>query len=244
MEGASRTRVQTALGTSILQPLRTLREAATPNYDVNVTPVPEAVDKRTLLLSIIPSFLVLLYPLIAFVPSNPLLGMWLTAWPWIGMSLIFTTMTQVSHVQEQTMPSADDERDERCWSARQITTSLDYSMGADVTGAGRLESSVVTALCAGLNAQSLHHAMPSVACAHFPRIYDEYAEICARHGVPVRSSRNFVTAVGEMLGYVFRNNAPERRAEMLDAHPHARAVKANMVDEVATDPGHLTGRPV
>ena len=234
----------TTLGTSILQPLRTLREAATPNYDVNVTPVPEAVDKRTLLLSIIPSFLVLLYPLIAFVPSNPLLGMWLTAWPWIGMSLIFTTMTQVSHVQEQTMPSADDERDERCWSARQITTSLDYSMGADVTGAGRLESSVVTALCAGLNAQSLHHAMPSVACAHFPRIYDEYAEICARHGVPVRSSRNFVTAVGEMLGYVFRNNAPERRAEMLDAHPHARAVKANMVDEVATDPGHLTGRPV
>ena len=81
----------TTLGTSILQPLRTLREAPTPNYDVNVTPVPAAVDKRTLLLSIVPSFLVLLYPLIAFVPSQPLLGMWLTAWPWIGMSLIFTT---------------------------------------------------------------------------------------------------------------------------------------------------------
>ena len=50
----------TTLGTSILQPLRTLREAPTPNYDVNVTPVPAAVDKRTLLLSIVPSFLVLI----------------------------------------------------------------------------------------------------------------------------------------------------------------------------------------
>ena len=116
------------------------------------------------------------------------------------------------------MPSADDERDERCWSARQITTSLDYSMGADVTGASRLESSVVTALAAGLNAQSLHHAMPSVACAHFPRIYDEYAAICARHGVPIRSSRSFVTAVSEMLQYLFRNNAPERRAAREGEH--------------------------
>jgi len=204
----------TTLGTCILQPLRTLREAPTPNYDVNVTPIPSAVSKRALALSLLPSFFVLLYPLIAFVPHAPLLGLWLWAWPWVGMSMIFTTMTQVSHVQKQTMPSADDGRDGRCWTARQVTTSLDYSIGAGVTGAGRLESSVVTALCAGLNAQSLHHAMPAVGCAHFPRIYDEYAAICARHGVPIRSSRHFGTAVGEMLAYMFENNAPARRAEM------------------------------
>ena len=86
-----------------------------------------------------------------------------------------------------------------------------------MTGASRIESSVVTALCAGLNAQSLHHAMPLVACAHFPDMYDEYAAICEKHGVPIRSSRHFGTAVAEMLQYMFANNAPERRAEVLAA---------------------------
>ena len=201
----------TTLGTSILQPLRTLREKPTPNYDINVTPVPSAVSKRTLLLSMLPSFFVLLYPLVAFVPTAPLLGLWLTLWPWVGMSMIFTTMTQVSHVQAQTQPSRDPARDERCWTARQITTSLDYSMGSE---ASRLESSVVTALCAGLNAQSLHHAMPLIGCAHFPRIYDEYAAICDKHGVAIRESRHFGTAVSEMYEYMFENNAAARRKEL------------------------------
>ena len=47
----------TTLGTSILQPLRTLLEKPTPNYEVNVTPVPLAVTKWQLLLSVLPSFL-------------------------------------------------------------------------------------------------------------------------------------------------------------------------------------------
>jgi len=68
---------------------------------------------------------------------------------------------------------------------------------------------VVTALAAGLNMQSLHHAMPSVSCAHFPRIYNEYAEICARHGVVLRQSDNAASAVAEMVEYVFANNEPQ-----------------------------------
>ena len=177
------------LGTSILQPLRTLLEKPTPNYDVNVTPVPAAVSKMQLLASLVPSFLVILYPLLAFAPRAPALALWLVAWPWVGMSLIFTCMTQVSHVQQQTQPSFDERRGERCWTARQITTSLDYSVsGATRPGVWDLEASVVTALAAGLNAQSLHHAMPSVSCSHFPRIYGQYAEICEAHDVPIRSS--------------------------------------------------------
>merc|ERR1719231_2087655 len=109
-------------------------------------------------------------------------------------------MTQVSHVQAATQPSADPASAERCWTARQIVTSLDYSVSGST-----LETQVVTALAAGLNAQSLHHAMPSVSCAHFPRIYDEYAAICARHGVQLRQSDNAATAVREMLEYVFEN---------------------------------------
>ena len=73
------------------------------------------------------------------------------------------------------------------------------------------ERQLVTALAAGLNAQSMHHAMPTLSCAHFPRVYAEYAAICARHGVELRQSRSFATAVGEMLEYVFENNAPPPR---------------------------------
>lgn len=192
----------TTLGTSILQPLRTLTEKPTPNYEVNVTPVPAAVSKRMLWLSVLPSLLVLLYPAVVWLPQAPLLGLWLLAWPWIGMSLIFTTMTQVSHVQKGTQPS---QADSPCWSSRQIHASLDYSLGPET---GAAEQALVTALAAGLNAQSLHHAMPTLSCAHFPRVYAEYAAICEKHGVQIRRSRNVGTAVREMLEYVFENNRP------------------------------------
>jgi len=195
----------TTLGTSVLQPLRTLLEKPTPNYSVNVTPIPAAVSKRTLLLSVLPSLLVLIYPLVAFVPHAPLLGWFLELWPWVGMSLIFTCMTQVSHVQAETQRSASGSSEAGCWTASQILSSLDYSLGPR---SGPVERSVVTALAAGLNAQSLHHAMPSVSCAHFPRMYDEYAAICAKHGVQLRQSDNAATAVREMLEYVFDNNQP------------------------------------
>ena len=198
------------LGTSILQPMRTLLEKPTPNYDVNITPVPQAVSKRTLLLSVLPSFLVMLYPLVmgALGAFAPLQAAVCTVYPWVAMSLIFTTMTQVSHVQRQTMPTHDARRGERCWTARQITTSLDYSMPANGHAPSALETSVSTAYCAGLNAQSLHHAMPSISCAHFPAIYEEYAAICERHDVPLRTSRHYGTAVREMLQYLFDNNRP------------------------------------
>jgi len=200
----------TTLGTSILQPLRTLREKPTPNYDVNVTPVPAAVSKRTLWLSVVPSLLVLLYPLLAWVPKAPLLGLWLWLWPWVGMSLIFTIMTQVSHVQAKCQPS---QAESDCWTSRQIHASLDYSLGESTPKA---EQQLVTALAAGLNAQSLHHAMPSLSCAHFPRVYAEYAAICERHDVEIRHSENVGTAVREMLEYVFENNKPQ-----LQPQPHA-----------------------
>lgn len=190
----------TTLGTSILQPLRTLQEKPTPNFDVNITPVPAAVSKRTLWLSVAPSLFVLLYPLIAFVPHAPWAGLFLWLWPWVGMSIIFTCMTQVSHVQAATQPAAAPEGGLSCWTKRQIHTSLDYSV----------DDPLVTALAAGLNAQSLHHAMPSVGCAHFPAMYAEYQEICERHGVKIRRSENAATATREMIEYIFQNNEPRR----------------------------------
>ena len=131
------------------------------------------------------------YPWVAFAPrvaagalSPAAFGaLWL--WPWVGMSLIWTTMTQVSHIQEACQPAplttaaagGDDRaapdmaaaaaavssRDDKCWAARQVAASLDYSVG----------SPLVTACAAGLNSQSLHHVLPCVCSCHHPAIYDE-----------------------------------------------------------------------
>uniref|UniRef100_A0A7S0Q1W9 Fatty acid desaturase domain-containing protein n=1 Tax=Coccolithus braarudii TaxID=221442 RepID=A0A7S0Q1W9_9EUKA len=176
----------TTLGTCILQPLRTLTEKPTPNFSANITPVPAVVSKLVLLLSMLPSFFVLLYPLVAFLPTQPLHALFLTVWPWMGMSLIWTTMTQTSHVQEHCQPT-----EAGCWTANQIQTSLDYSRG----------ERLATTLTGGLNAQSLHHAMPTICCCHFPQIYE------------VRSSDNLATAMAECLDYVFHVNDPSAQPD-------------------------------
>jgi fatty acid desaturase len=209
----------TTLGTCILQPLRTLRETATPNFDANLTPIPAAVSKRTLLLSMLPSFFVLFYPMlypiasaVGLAPAVPAGALALAlVWPWVGMSLIWTLLTQTSHVQEACQPdgpSAADEPD--CWTARQIGTALDYSVG----------SPYATALTAGLNNQGLHHAMPTISMAHFPGMYAEYEAVCKRHGVTPRQTDNLATATREMLEYIFAlNDAARTPAEAPQAEP-------------------------
>ena len=187
------------LGTTLLQPARTLLESATPNFDENITPVPEVVAKEVLALSMAPSVFVLLYPLVAF---GLLDGDWSQAlaaalWPYVGASIIWTTMTQTSHVQEA---CHEDLPDDACWTARQIAHSYDYSVHDE------LENAVVSALTAGLNAQSLHHALPSIAQSRLPALYDEYYAIAAKHGATPRTSRNIATAGRELLEFVFETN--------------------------------------
>ena len=187
------------LGTTLLQPARTLLESATPNFDENITPVPEVVAKEALALSMAPSVFVLVYPLVAF---GLLDGDWSQAlaaalWPYVGASIIWTTMTQTSHVQEA---CHEDLPDDACWTARQIAHSYDYSVHDE------LENAVVSALTAGLNAQSLHHALPSIAQSRLPALYDEYYAIAAKHGATPRTSRNIATAGRELLEFVFETN--------------------------------------
>lgn len=196
----------TTLGTCILQPLRTLTEKPTPNFDVNMTPIPAAVSKRTLLLSMLPSFFVLFYPLIALASGAasmvPLPAVILAEiWPWVGMSLIWTLMTQTSHVQaicQHSHELAENEPD--CWTARQIGAGLDYSPG----------NGLVSWLTAGLNSQGLHHAMPTISMAHHSSMYREYEQICRKHGISPRQMRDLAEATREMLRYIFNLNDPSR----------------------------------
>lgn len=115
--------------------------------------------------------------------------------------MIWTLMTQTSHVQASCQPDYDPayEGEPDCWTARQIGTSLDYSVGEPVA----------TALTAGLNSQGMHHAIPAVSMAHFPAMYEEYEAIVRKHGVQPRQSRDLRTAAAEMFEYVFALNDPE-----------------------------------
>ena len=206
---------RTTLGTSILQPLRTLLEKPTPNYDVNVTPVPAAVDKRTLGFDLRPSFLLRSSlpadrPRSARAAPRPIL----MAWPWVGMSMIFTTMTQVSHVQEQTQPSGDAEDGSQLLDEPADLDVFGLSMGEHVTGASRLESiGRHRAVCRPQRAV----APSRDAARRLRRTSSDLREKrpSARSTESrIRSSRHFGTAVNEMLQYMFVNNSPERRAEL------------------------------
>lgn len=198
----------TTIGTCILQPLRTLVEKPTPNFDANLTPIPAAVSKRALLLSMLPSFFVLLYPILMLASGAaaavPLQAVLLAqVWPWVGASLIWTLMTQTSHVQAICDPNSKLAANEpNCWTARQIGTALDYSTGSEL----------VTWLTAGLNSQGLHHALPTISMAHHQAIYREYEQICRRHGVQPRQMGNLAEATREMLRHIFKVNAPHNSA--------------------------------
>ncbi|KAG8465396.1 hypothetical protein KFE25_002703 [Diacronema lutheri] len=200
------------LGTSLLQPMRALCGLRTPNFGGNITPVPAPDVSRTMLAaSMAPAAFTLLWPFAALAlgrVSAPV-ALFQLAWPWIGASIIWTTMTQVSHIQAECQPDqpavAPRGSDAACWWVRQAETSLDYSAG----------SPLVTALSAGLNSQSLHHALPMICSCHFPRIYSRFAQICATHGVRLRSVPDLPTAVGGLGAFVRRLNLPSLAADEL-----------------------------
>ena len=96
---------------------------------------------------------------------------------------IWTVMTQVSHVQEdcQRPPTGEEADDYFRW---QIESALDYSVGSEL----------VPKLTASLSLQSMHHVMPSVCGCHFAGMYDEYAAICAKHGVRLNTAKDLSAA--------------------------------------------------
>ncbi|KAJ8610536.1 hypothetical protein CTAYLR_009741 [Chrysophaeum taylorii] len=186
----------TTVGTCLLQPCRTIFDWKTPNFDENITPVPEVVSKATIALSTLPSFATLLWPLLFHDDGATLISIaFLTLWPWVGSSLVWTTMTQTSHVQ-----AACQDQDAGCWTARQIGASLDYSVH------DAREHALVSMLTGGLNAQALHHAVPTISQCHLAGIYDEYVHICEKHNVSRSTSRDIGTAAADCVDFVFANN--------------------------------------
>lgn len=111
--------------------------------------------------------------------------------PSIVASILFMTVTQVSHVQRETqMPHATDDPD---FFKRQAKTSLDYSC----------DSNVWSFLTGGLNTQSLHHVLPAVHSSHYCDLYPKFRDVCIRHGCPPPQEQNISAAIVEHLAYVY-----------------------------------------
>jgi len=79
-----------------------------------------------------------------------------------------------------------------------------------VTGAaGSIGSELVPKLTATLNLQSMHHVMPSVCGCHFASLYEEYAQICERHGVRLNTRKDLSDAWRTAIARVFELSSPE-----------------------------------
>lgn len=187
------------LNTCILAPGRVLLDRQSSN---NVDSIPAGVSKFQLALSMIPSLLVLLLPIINF-HDDPLRMLFLALWPWLVSGSIWTTVTQVSHIQSECQFPPEDDTDEPCWWKRQIETTLDYSQ----------DSMFWAVLAAGLNMQGLHHVMPTVCYCHYPRIYPKYRALCESHGVQIRERENIFSAMEGMLSFVDRINGAREKKE-------------------------------
>ena len=188
------------IGMSVLWPIRVLQRKSTGRWYENcVTPKPEAVSDAEFALSLLPAAFVMVWPWLRVLSGeiNALEGFFVWWYPWAVTGAIWTVMTQVSHVQEDCQrPPTGDIDDYFRW---QIESALDYSVGSEV----------VPKLTASLSLQSMHHVMPSVCGCHFHRLYPEYAEICARHGVRLNTRKDVSAAWRSCIARVYELSSPE-----------------------------------
>ena len=195
------------LGMSALWSLRNLQNKSTGRWYKNlITPKPSSVPTAEFALSLAPVAFCLTWPPMLVlahlltggeVGVNALHGFMLWLYPWATTGAIWTVMTQVSHVQESCQrPPTGESDDYFRW---QIESALDYSVG----------SSLVPKLTATLNLQSMHHVMPSVCGCHFAGMYDEYAAICAKHGVRLNTAKDLSAAWRGCIERVFQLSSPE-----------------------------------
>ena len=163
-----------------------------------VTPTPELLEQKEFLLSLVPVGFALVWPWLLVLSGqvNALEGFLLWFYPWAVCGAIWTVMTQVSHVQEDCQRPPTGEADD--YFRWQIESAVDYSVGSEL----------VPKLTATLNLQSMHHVMPSVCGCHFASLYDEYAEVCAKHNVRLNVRKDVSDAWRTAIARVFALSSP------------------------------------
>jgi linoleoyl-CoA desaturase len=114
--------------------------------------------------------------------------------PWFLASLIFIVVTQISHIQENTLDIPPEEKKKMHWSINQVYSTVDYSQ----------ESRLVGFLTGGLNTQILHHLIPGVSSSHYPDLYPEFRKICKKHDVKIMENPSFLSSLRCYLKWIYK----------------------------------------
>jgi fatty acid desaturase len=114
--------------------------------------------------------------------------------PWFLASLIFIVVTQISHIQENTLDIPPEEKKKMHWSINQVYSTVDYSQ----------ESRLVGFLTGGLNTQILHHLIPGVHSSHYPDLYPEFRKICKKHDVKIMENPSFLSSLRCYLKWIYK----------------------------------------
>jgi len=145
--------------------------------------------------------------------------------PWAVSSLLFMTVTQISHIQEECQQEASIAETDPY--KRQALTSLDYST----------DSLLNHFIFGGLNTQSLHHVLPSIACVHYRALYPAFLAVCKKHNCEPVVVPSFWHAVWKHLVYVFRLGEKGRFVSVTAAAVAARDVASAGKPHFATVDG-------
>ena len=138
---------------------------------------------------------------VPFLRYSTSMAAYFTLTPWCMASVIFTLVTQVSHLQQECFepPHANAEADRHAaWYRRQVESSVDYHVGSDVC----------RILTGGVNVQSLHHLLPGLHPCHFTGFYPIYAHVARKHGLHVRVMPSFAAAFCGFLTLIRKNASP------------------------------------
>lgn len=113
-------------------------------------------------------------------------------------SIMFTVITQCSHVHFKTLEAGNDPN--LTFYQKQILSSIDYST----------KSRWVTRLTGGINMQSLHHAMPFVHSSHFVDLYPYYIQVCLKHKVIPPLQKSLWSTYFSYFLYLYKMNSTDR----------------------------------
>jgi fatty acid desaturase len=109
--------------------------------------------------------------------------------PYIISSLIFMSVTQVSHLQEEAQPEKSNEN----WMRQMVENSFDYSQ----------DSAFWSLITGGLNMQSLHHCLPAVDSSQLFELYPKFRSICEKHGVKINEAPTFLDAIKKYWSHIY-----------------------------------------
>lgn len=114
--------------------------------------------------------------------------------PHMIFSLIFFTLTQISHIQKECSNITNKDFIEQM-----ILTSTDYNV----------TSEFMRIMTGGLNCQALHHCLPGVSSSHYHKLYPEFIEICRKHGIEPKVKKNLWTVLIEYMKHIKNLGKPD-----------------------------------